>query len=205
VAFFAGEASYSLRQGGKVNKRIVKSLVVLSALWGAWSVAATDEEDSARHDRDRPVAKLIDANGKLVGKLVYFDAYGALTEGGVVLSIQGALVYAGIHRITTLFVESASQLQWSGVHPQFSGPNCSGTVYIPSATGPLRPTAIVRNGATATLYVASGAPTQMVTVRSEDASLGCSPYDSPSQSSAWTVESTFDLTQHYPEPLRVGF
>jgi hypothetical protein len=188
-----------------VNKRFVNSFVLLSALWGAWSVAGADEEDRARQDRDRPVAKLFDANGKFVGKVVY--SMSSASAGGVILDIHGALVYAGISRITgPTGSESATQLQWTGLPAAYSGPNCSGTVYIPYAAGPLRPASIIRSGATAMLHVASGAPSQYVTVRSEEVYGGgpCTDSYQPYQSLVWTVESTFDLTQNYPEPLRIG-
>lgn len=102
-----------------MNKRLVNSLVLSAALLGAWPAAAADEEDSARHDRDRPVAKLLDANGRVVGKLVYFDyggyitPYERLAQGGVILNIQGVLVYASVVRSNPAD-ESVRELKWYG-------------------------------------------------------------------------------------------
>jgi hypothetical protein len=190
------------RKGGRVNKQLVATFVLLSALWGAGSVAIADDEDSLHHNSDRPVPKLFDANGKYVGNVVYFGEP-EFGDPGVILNIHGALVYASIKRP----LDSPTQLQWHGFGPSYSGPNCSGTVFVQYARGPFRPAAIVRSGATATLYVASGTLQQMVTVQS---TVTGPPETCWSESSsyvipAWTVESTFDLTQHYPEPLRVGF
>lgn len=169
-------------------------------------MSSADEIDGARHERDRPVAKLFDANGKLVGKLVYF--YGAYVQGGVVLNVHAAPVYAGVRHVgDTQQTESATEMRWEGIRPIFAGPNCTGAVYVRFASGPLRPTALARSGATATLYVASVGRKQIVTVGSTGGvdPGECYTSDSPSQTLAWKVESTFDLTQHYPEPLRVGY
>ncbi|WP_144444200.1 hypothetical protein [Caballeronia arationis] len=59
-------------------------------------MSAADETNDARHDREGPVAKLFDVNGKFVGKLVYFPTSSVepIAPGGVVLNINGALVYA---------------------------------------------------------------------------------------------------------------
>jgi hypothetical protein len=190
---------YIARCGGEVNNRIFNSLVLLSALLGTCWAAAADEDDRARHDRDRPVAKLFDANGKLVGKMVYFQG------PGVVLNIHGAPVYAGITRIGDGYLEqSATDLKWSSGTGAFAGPNCSGTIYVTSEAGVLRPTATVRNGSTVTLYVASGGRQQTVLLSSWGEP-GADCFSArPVQLRAWAVESIFDLSQNYPEPLRIG-
>ncbi|SAL75332.1 hypothetical protein AWB67_04743 [Caballeronia terrestris] len=204
-----------------MNKRLVNSLVLSAALLGAWPAAAADEEDSARHDSDRPVAKLLDANGRVVGKLVYFDyggyitPYERLAQGGVILNIQGVLAYASVVRSNPAD-ESVRALKWYGNPGYFSGPNCSGEVYVLlSAFGPLRPAAIVRKGPKATLYVASSKPRETVTLRSGggytpsgyiNPDIDCNDYGGQTtEIKAWKIGSTFDLTQHYPEPLRIGF
>jgi hypothetical protein len=205
VALEAGETYFVCAlERHKVIKRIVKILVLLCALCGEWSVAAPDAEESRHRDRDGSAAKLFDAHGKFVGKVVFFNGF---AEGGVILNIHGALVYAGINRIGTPAGDwSATQLEWWGAGAYFSGPNCSGTVYIAYPSEPFRPTAMVRSGATATLYVASEGPRQIVTVHSvEDRPGLCREVDPPFEVQAWTVGSTFDLTQHYLELLRVGF
>ncbi|SAL52569.1 hypothetical protein [Caballeronia humi] len=185
-----------------MNRILVNSLVLLAAAYGTWPVAA-EEEDRGRHDRDFLGAKLFAANGKFVGKVVY---YGWSSEGGVLLKINGVLVYAGINRVTTppgSGLYSATQMQWSGDSPTYTVPNCSGTVYIGYPSGPFRPTATVRSGATAVLHIGSVSPQQLVTVRSENYAGTCYNYDYTYQKGVWTVESTFDLTQNYPEPLRI--
>ncbi|SAL75345.1 hypothetical protein AWB67_04745 [Caballeronia terrestris] len=190
-----------------MNKRL-NALVLLSALWGTSSVSAADVEDSARHDRDHPVAKLFDANGKFVGELEYFDVFGD-PGAGVILNIHGTPVYAGITRIRLDQGEkSATEMEWAGNAAHFTGPNCSGTPYlstVPPAV-PLRPAAIVRNGAIATLYVASRGRQQWITAISAGGLWGTDCWDNyGGELRAWAVESTIDLTQRYPEPLRVGF
>ncbi|SAL00266.1 hypothetical protein AWB81_05865 [Caballeronia arationis] len=164
---------------------------------------ASDEADRARHDREYPVAKLFDANSKFVGRLVTFDSYNV--AAGVVLNVQGVLVYASISPILIGNDPSATEMKWSGNPGLFAGSNCSGDAYIRSAVGPLRPTALARSGATATLYVGSAGPKQLVTARSQGTGPENCYSESPFETQAWTVESTFDLTQHYPEPLRVGY
>ncbi|SAL00261.1 hypothetical protein AWB81_05864 [Caballeronia arationis] len=79
-----------------MKRRMVNCLILLAALCGGWSVSAADETNDARHDREGPVAKLFDVNGKFVGKLVYFPTSSVepIAPGGVVLNINGALVYA---------------------------------------------------------------------------------------------------------------
>lgn len=192
-----------------MNKRL-HALVLLSALWGTWSASTAEVEDNARHDhyRDHPVAKLFDANGKLVGDMVYFDVFGD-PGSGVILNIRGTPVYAGINRIRLDQGEkSATEMEWIGNAAHFTGPNCSGTPYLSSVPPgvPLRPAAIVRNGTTATLYVASPGRQQWVTAISAGGYYGVDCLSNfGGELRAWAVESTFDLTQHYPEPLRVGF
>jgi hypothetical protein len=209
------------RSGGKVNKRLVNSLILSAALLGAWAASAADEGDSARHDRDRPVAKLLDANGRVVGKLVYFfypgyiTPYERIAQGGVILNIDGVLVYATVVRSNSA-EESVRELKWYGNPGYFSGPNCTGEVYVVlSDFGPFRPAAIVRKGPKATLYVASSKPKETVTLRSGGgyASVGyvnpdvdCKDYGGQTtERRAWKIGRTFDLTQRYPEPLRIGF
>jgi hypothetical protein len=183
-----------------VSNRIFNSLVLLSALFGTCLATAADENGGARHGRDGPVAKVFDANGRVVGEMMYFQGY-----PGVVLNIHGAPVYAGITRIGNgYFEQSATDLKWSSGDAAFAGPNCSGTVYVVSDVGVLRPTATVRNGSTVTLYVASGSRQQAVLISSVgEPGVDCSSY-SPAQRLVWAVESIFDLTQNYPEPLRIG-
>lgn len=79
--------------------------------------------------------------------------------------------------------------------------------------GPLRPAAIVRKGPKATLYVASSGPKQTLTLPSRGGYTAGAVYGNPDvdcseyglEVPAWKVGNTFDLTQHYPEPLRIGF
>jgi hypothetical protein len=99
-------------------------------------------------------------------------------------------------------------MEWIGNAAHFAGPNCSGTPYISSvpAAVPLLPAAIVRNGAIATLYVASRGRQQAVSVMSAGGYWGIDCFsNNGGEIRAWAVESTIDLTQRYPEPLRVGF
>jgi hypothetical protein len=140
--------------------------------------------------------------------LEYFDVFGD-PGAGVILNIHGTPVYAGITRIRLDQGEkSATEMEWAGNAAHFTGPNCSGTPYlstVPPAV-PLRPAAIVRNGAIATLYVASRGRQQWITAISAGGLWGTDCWDNyGGELRAWAVESTIELTQRYPEPLRVGF
>ena len=87
-------------------------------------MSAADETDGARYDRDGPVAKLFDVNGKFVGKLVYFPTSSVepIAPGGVVLNINGALVYAPIIQIGKWTeTKSSTELRWYDGYVLLSG------------------------------------------------------------------------------------
>ncbi|SOE87988.1 hypothetical protein SAMN05446927_6577 [Caballeronia arationis] len=143
----------------------------------------------------------------MVGDVVYASNPPS-NEAGVVLKVNGTLVFAGVGRVPGNEGSfSASQLQWSDGGVGFSGIRCQGTVSIPYGNGPYRPTGILRRGNTntATLYIARDAVSVPAHIHSESsAAVDCTDFPPPHET-AWEVESTFDLTQAYPEPLRVGW
>jgi hypothetical protein len=148
--------------------------------------------------------KLYDANNRFVGVVV--DAPGGdVSDGGVVMNIDGAPVFVGVAlEKAPDETQSASKLLWSGVRPSYSGTNCSGTPYIPYTLGPLRPAAIERKGAKAILLVAKDAPSQYVSVGSQDYGTDCGNFVEQGGAPAWVVSDSIDLTARFPEPLHLG-
>jgi hypothetical protein len=205
--------------GGKVNKHVVKRLCTLSVLLSFFSSSLTisyaygedvngglndaEKWHRPRHDQ-APTPRLYDARGNVVGDI----ALGSTSndDGGIVLDIEGVLVYVGFERISLDggFTRSATQMQWAGSEPYYGGANCTGAAYIWYINSPLRPVSLVRKGTQVTLLIAAEGRQEHPTLASNLQDGVCvGNYAVPND--VWPVISTFDLTSKYPEPLRVGF
>ncbi|MFM0049277.1 hypothetical protein [Caballeronia grimmiae] len=154
--------------------------------------------------RREHVPKLYDANGKLVGDVVD-GPKGGDSDGGVLMDVNGAPVFVGFALAKAADgSKSASKLIWSGVEPAYSEKGCTGTSYIPYALGSLRPAAIERKGSKATLLVAKDESSRIIVVRSRSYSGSCSDYYGDAGLAQWAVGDSINLTDSYPEPLRIG-
>ncbi|MEZ2354725.1 hypothetical protein [Caballeronia sp. RCC_10] len=183
-------------------------LLCLVAIDAAAEEGRRDERHHHAHPNDGQ-ARLYDARGALVGDVVYVSGSGY--DGGVVLNVRGVFVFAGFSRVGKLRSDgggtATDEMMWQYPRLAYLSENCSGTSYVYYERGIFRPSAIERRGTTATLYIARD-------TISEVTQFGSSIYDGdppscdrgapPHSDRAWPVESTIDLTQLHPEPLRIG-
>lgn len=168
---------------------------------------ADNGRDGHRHD-EHNVLKLYDAQGKLVGRLASYGGY-----DGVFLTIDNAIVFARITWLNTNFSDYySSKFQWLTYGPfNYSNTDCSGTPIISPGSGP-RPSIAMRTGADVTLYIAgdtNSSPAQIVatfdgTTCAPPPVIGHVP-PSTAPVPAFTAESNYSLTAHYPEPLTIGY
>jgi hypothetical protein len=200
-----------------VSSRLFTATLLLAGVALRPMISFADDYWNHRNNADNwhrppwertPVPKLFDARGNVVGPVALGST--SSDDGGVVLDIDGILVYVNFERITLDggFTRSATQMQWSGSEPSFGSLDCSGTAYISYINSTLRPVSIRRQGKQVTLYIAAAGREEKQILRSEIDSGSClgyenNPYLLPSD--VWRVERTFDLTNRYPEPLRVGY
>ncbi|WP_244847130.1 hypothetical protein [Caballeronia sp. SL2Y3] len=160
------------------------------------------------HAQQSGRARLYDARGDVVGDVVYIS--GSDYAAGVVLNVKGVFVFAGFSSSETSPTGGrAVSNEWIWQYPRlaYSGKNCSGTPYVFYEQGAFRPSAIERRGTTATLFIARDTTSEAVPVgsyESGDAPPRCFDGTPRRYDGAWPVESTIDLTQLYPEPLRTG-
>lgn len=188
---------------------------VLVTAYGGGEPAPRPGEDERHRD---PVLMLYDSHGARIGPIV---SYGF--QDGVMLTLNGAVVFAAVARAqsadgsTGTFPPSvrysASQLTWltaSGVY--FASSDCTGAGYfrvsdaVVNLYAPTRPSIAVRAGQKVTLYIASDTTTSSTAVSSFFATVlnRCLSFP-PESIDLWKTESTFDLTDHYPEPLSAHY
>ncbi|MGF6546467.1 hypothetical protein [Paraburkholderia youngii] len=150
----------------------------------------------------QPTLKVFDSQGKVVGPLVSYDPL------GTVLNVNGVVIFAPIQRVSVNngSQHSASQFQWAGGISGYPTSDCSGSPLItpsPAATSQVRPSQIARQGSDATVYIAGDTNSVPTTLMSFLISGRCSP--GPETLEAWSPESSYSLTQHYPEPLTIHY
>jgi hypothetical protein len=182
------------------------SLTTLAAAHGDDDQGWGSRGFEGRHRHMDAEAHLYDARGTLVGDVVFVS--GIDYDGGVVLELHGVFVFAGFSRAggyQTKDALSNSEFVWQYPRLAYDNPNCAGTPYVYYEGGPYRPSAIERKGNTATLYIATDTTSKAVNISSNIGSYGYCFSGAPLYvSTGWPVESTVDLTQLYPEPLRIG-
>jgi hypothetical protein len=179
---------------------------VLLALYAISSVA--DERDQ-RHRQGKDelrVPMVYDAQGKAVGSLEVYSG-----NSGVYLNIEGRAVFVAIdHKRVGPLQYSASQYEWLGAgFVPYMSRDCSGSVAVADAGSPA-PAMPVREGADVTVYIAgteTSGNVQVWSYKTVNASTGVttctsSPFDAGN--SSWQIKSTYPLTQHFPEPLRIS-
>jgi hypothetical protein len=155
-----------------------------------------------RHTEHRQQLKVFDARGAVVGLLA---ANGG--DDGVYLSINGTVTFAPVSHWTnggTFMPYLPSRFQWSesGV-VFFESTDCTGNPAIGSLISGLRPSVVVRSNAEAVLYVAGDTNASPVQVRSILLNSLCGR--AAGARPLLRAEATFSLTQHYPEPLTIGY
>ncbi|WP_082378284.1 hypothetical protein [Caballeronia cordobensis] len=194
----------------------MRAILIASVLATLALTAHAGGDDDGHHHRDRHVPKVFDAQGREVGPLES-DA----VENGVYIEINGAITFVPISRVATNDRASATQFQWGSYRPipigavAYPYSDCSGTPVlfyeVPSGTqlhttyGP-RPSITVRQGADVTVYIASDADAGPAGVQSTHRNPNfseCTPY--VATFTAFTVGSSYVITQHHPEPLTIHY
>jgi hypothetical protein len=165
---------------------------------------------SLAYGQDQDVLKVFDGQGRYVGPLVASGGYQVAT----VIEANQTTIVVPLSRTTNNSGElSASQYEWGDALTEtlyYPTTDCSG---LPFIAGPavVRPSMIVRAGAVATVYIAPDTESSTVTVQSYGVPGSCTTLGSNSsvppveQEEGWAPESTYPITQHYPEPLSVHY
>ena len=180
----------------------MRYLLVLALLLGAASAYAGDSQDQQHGSQGdgRGGPEVYDAQGKYIGPLVESN-FG----DGVYLTINGAVTFVPINRVSGSTTASATQFQWSGSGPAvFSSSDCSGPPIL-SVNSWARPSMAIRRGADVVLYVAGDAGSRPLAAGSERMPPNldvCLPIvvDMPD---SFAAQTTYPLTQAYPEPLSI--
>jgi len=182
-----------------MRKSLVMAVLALgvTTLSYGFDGSGSDGRESGERAGQRTL-KVFDSQGKVVGRLV---SYGPL---GVILNVNGATVLGRIERasINNGSQHSASQYEWASDLGAYLSSDCSGTPLITSTVSQLRPSQIIRQGVDATLYIAGDTYSAQTTFMSFNLSGRCLPGDILE---AWSPESSYSLTQHYPEPLTIHY
>ncbi|MCE4574068.1 hypothetical protein [Caballeronia sp. CLC5] len=184
-------------------------LIVLSLFVGALSphAHADDGHERRRHD-DHRALKVFDANGTLIGRLASYRG-----ADGVYLDIDGAIVFAAVTWLRIDVNQSdSSKFQWSTFGPfNYSTTDCSGSPIIAPGSGP-RPSLAMRKGADVTLLIAGDTVSSGAVIVAVSDGVNCTPppiigHVPPSTAPvpAFSAETNYPLTAHYPEPLTIGY
>ncbi len=192
-------------------KATVKTAVIVVALASMWSGRGSADDVGTRHEGEHRSLRVVDARGSFVGTLTsgHTDFFGN-SSPGVVLTVNGAIVFVPIHRASDANGHTvASQYVWGDVSYAFSfrTSDCSGPPFVRGEpAGNLRPVAVSRQGGEATLYIAPDsfssdlAPSVRSTRYVDGSCISIMPVG---REEGWTPESSFSLTEHFPEPLTV--
>jgi hypothetical protein len=153
------------------------------------------------HDNDPPLLKVYDAQGKVIGRFDYQDR-----AQGVFVRVNGADIFLPIeHRPVSATEVSIDQFQWAQtLVVGFASKDCTGPAFPSSFFGAPRPSATVRAGVEATVYIAGTGLSGSAQIGSsyENGQCVASGSDWPQY---WKAESSYSLTEHYPEPLSVHY
>jgi hypothetical protein len=148
------------------------------------------------------VLKVFDAQGKPVGPL---DTY--QSAEGVYLKFGHAAAFMPVRhkKVPDTSQFSESQFEWNDdTFATFQSSDCSGAPLIMMGTSP-RPVELVRTGTDVTAYIAGpgyGSPLVSHSSISYDGSCTALNRSVPSY---WVPQTTFGLTQRYPEPLTIHY
>jgi len=183
----------------KMRQYLIAALLALSG-----TLSYGDDSSRSREQVEHRVLKVFDSQGKTVGPLVSYSG-----QDGVNLTVNGATIFVTIGRVTINNGRqySASQFEWGSVgFVTYPTPDCSGNPVIVYYTTPVRPAMAVRQGVDVTVYIASDSfsgPVAVASARQNPNLSQCQAFSYPQV--GWTPEATYDLTGHYPEPLRLGY
>lgn len=155
------------------------------------------------HDEHR-VLKLFDGQGRAIAPLVAFQS------PGVVLDVNGTLVFAPIQRAKAgaVNLHAATRYEWQADFGAFVTPDCSGASAIVAGNNTaLRPVQLVRKGTDVTMYIAADTNSTQTTFASFQfvGGQGLQCGAGPETLESWPTESTYPITQHYPEPLTIHY
>lgn len=186
-----------------MHKLLVAALVVLGVSTSSFGfdLGGVDGRQSDERGGQRTL-KIFDSQGRVVGPLVSYQPL------GTVLNVNGLTIFAPIQRVSMNNASqySASQFEWAGGFSAYLTPDCSGSPLItPSSAlnSQVRPSQIARQGADATVYIAGDTYSAQTTFRSYRLNGACVSGSETSQ--AWSAESSYPLTQRYPEPLSIHY
>lgn len=192
-------------------KAALISTILACAGFPGHAAYGDDSHDAARSGHH--TWKLLDAKGQVVGALVSIhpDAFETQPEG-VILDVNGATVYAPVHRAVGADGQvSASRYVWGTTYDfnnVYPTADCSGAPWIVGdPSGALRPSLIVRQESEVMLYIAPDTwSTRFRPGSTQSVGSPCSVFGGVARftQEGWMPESSFSLTQHYPEPLTVG-
>lgn len=168
---------------------------------------AGERDDSPRDGSDEGLLPVVyDAQGREVGPLESLSGV-----NGVFVAIDGEPVFAVIdHKQLGTLHYSASEYQWvERGRLGYASTDCSGAVLVPVAESPV-PAIAVRDGADVTIYTAVKGYSGDIPVRSAKETDGsgvtsCMTIPLGIGAGYWATKSTYPLTQHLPEPLRIGY
>jgi hypothetical protein len=187
-------------------RTLLKAALIATAVMSLPCLGDRSFADDGRDEHH--LWKVIDARGQVVGALAnMFPDSGDGMSPGVLLNVHGVTVFVPIQRANGADGQTvASQYGWGAtLYVNYSSADCSGTPFvIGNQSAALRPSLVVRQGADVTLYIAPDtystnvAPSTRSTRFLSDPCIAGTPLN---RIEGWIPESSFPLTQYYPEPL----
>jgi hypothetical protein len=162
---------------------------------------ADDAVTSSASSRNTKALKVFDANGKAIGLLSSVSG-----ADGVFLSVNGTITFARIVPQTPVAGTPSNPIRYiwgSNYDVGFASTDCSGQPTLDYSVNWPRPSAVLRQGSDATIYVGSDTTTTPASIKSFLSGTTCSLRNGAAQSVP--VESSLSLSQKYPEPMTIGY
>ncbi|KMQ79949.1 hypothetical protein BPMI_03710c [Candidatus Burkholderia pumila] len=162
---------------------------------------AANSSQASEQASQAGVLKVFDAQGKPIGPVESYER-----TQSVYLKFGQATVFIPLrHKKVSASQLSESQFEWANdTGATFSSSDCSGAPLIMIGSSP-RPVEVVRTGADMTAYIAGPGYGSPLTTNSYISYDGSCLTGSRSVASYWTPQTSFPLTQHYPELLTVHY
>jgi hypothetical protein len=148
----------------------------------------------------KPALKVYDAHHKVIGQLVSYNG-----ADGVYLTINGATTFTRIGRLTDASGTGhpANAFAWVPSATNFESADCSGQPVVNYDSNWPRSSVSLRQGADVVVYVGSDTNTTPIATTSVLEYGSCTVLKMNAQSVR--PESTYDVTQRYPEPLTIDY